>query len=30
MRYSYEAYTYLRHIVFARWFQRIESLLGGN
>ena len=27
---SYEAHTYLRHIGFARWFQRIESLYGGN
>ena len=26
----YEAHTYLRHIGFARWFQRIESLFGGN
>ena len=30
IRYSYEAHTYLRHIGFARWFQRIESLFGGN
>ena len=30
MRHSYEAHTYLRHIGFARWFQRIESLFGGN
>ena len=30
MRYSYDAHTYLRHIEFARWFQRIESLFGGN
>ena len=27
---SDEAPTYLRHIGFARWFQRIESLFGGN
>ena len=27
IRHSYEAYTYLRHIGFVRWFQRIESLL---
>ena len=27
---SYEAHTYLRHIGFAMWFQRIESLFGGN
>ena len=26
IRHSYEAHTYLRHIGFARWFQRIESL----
>ena len=30
IRHSYEAHTYLRHIEFARWFQRIESLFGGN
>ena len=30
IRHSYEAQTYLRHIGFARWFQRIESLFGGN
>ena len=30
IRHSYEAHTYLRHIRFARWFQRIESLFGGN
>ena len=30
IRYSYEAHTYLRHIGFAMWFQRIESLFGGN
>ena len=30
IRHSYEAHTYLRHIGFARWFQRIESLFGGN
>ena len=24
------AHNYLRHIGFARWFQRIESLFGGN
>ena len=29
-RHSYEAHTYLRHIRFARWFQRIECLFGGN
>ena len=27
---SYEAHTHLRHIGFARWFQSIESLFGGN
>ena len=27
---SYEAHTYLRHIGFAKWFQRIDSLFGGN
>ena len=27
IRHSYEAHTYLRHIGFARWFQRIECLL---
>ena len=30
MRHSYVVHTYLRHILFARWFQRIESLFGGN
>ena len=30
IRHSYEAHTYLRHIGFSRWFQRIESLFGGN
>ena len=30
IRHSYEAHTYLRHIGFARWFQRIESLFGEN
>ena len=30
IRHSYEAHTYLRHIGFARWFQRRESLFGGN
>ena len=30
LRHSYEAHTYLRHVGFARWFQRIESLFGGN
>ena len=30
IRHSYETHTYLRHIGFARWFQRIESLFGGN
>ena len=30
IRHYYEAHTYLRHIGFARWFQRIESLFGGN
>ena len=30
IRHSYEANTYLRDIGFARWFQRIESLFGGN
>ena len=30
IRHSYEAHTYLRHIEFARWFQRIESLFGWN
>ena len=30
IHHSYEAHTYLRHIGFARWFQRIESLFGGN
>ena len=30
IRHSYEAHTYLRHTEFARWFQRIESLFGGN
>ena len=29
IRYSYEKHTSLRHIGFARWFQRIESLFGG-
>ena len=29
-RNSYEAHTYLRHIGFARWFQRIETLFCGN
>ena len=26
----YEAHTYLRHIGFARWYQRTETLFGGN
>ena len=30
IRHSYEANTYLRHIGFARWFERKESLFGGN
>ena len=30
IRHSYEAHTYLKHIGFARWFQIIESLFGGN
>ena len=30
IRNSYEAHTYLRHIGFARWFQRTVSLFGGN
>ena len=30
IRHSCEEHTYLRHIGFARWFQRIESLFGGN
>ena len=30
IRHSYDAHTYLRHIGFAKWFQRIESLFGGN
>ena len=30
IRHSYEAHTYLKHIGFGRWFQRIESLFGGN
>ena len=30
LRHSYEAHSYLRHIGFARWFQRIESLFGEN
>ena len=30
IRHSYEAHTHLRHIGFARWFKRIESLFGGN
>ena len=30
IRHSYEAHNYLRHIGFARWFQRIESLFAGN
>ena len=30
IRHFYEAHTYLRHIKFARWFQRTESLFGGN
>ena len=30
IRHSYEVHTYLRHIGFARLFQRIESLFGGN
>ena len=29
-RHSYEAHTYKRHIGFAMWFQRIESMFGGN
>ena len=27
IRHSNEAHTYLRHIGFARWFQRIEACL---
>ena len=27
IRHSYEAHTYLRHIGFARWFQRIEACM---
>ena len=30
IRHSYEEHTYLRYIWFAKWFQRIESLFGGN
>ena len=30
IRHSNETHTYLRHIGFSRWFQRIESLFGGN
>ena len=30
IRHSYEANTYLRHLGFARWFQRIESLFVRN
>ena len=30
IRYSYEAHTHLRHIGYARWFQRIEILFGRN
>ena len=30
IRHSYELHTYLRYIGFARWFQRIECLFGGN
>ena len=30
IRHSYEAHTYLKHIGFTRWFQRIESLFGWN
>ena len=30
IRHSYEEHTFVRHIGFARWFQRIESLFGGN
>ena len=30
IRHSYEAHTYQRNIGFARWFQRIETLFGGN
>ena len=30
IRHSCEAHTYLRHIGFARWFQTIECLFGGN
>ena len=30
IRHSYEAHTYLRHIGFARRFQRVESLLRGK
>ena len=30
IRHSYEAHTYLSHIEFARWFQRIERLFGWN
>ena len=29
-RHSHEAHTYLRHIGFARLFQSMESLFGGN
>ena len=30
IRHSNKKHTYLRHIGFARWFQGIESLFGGN
>ena len=30
IRHSYEAHTFLRHVGFARWFQRKESFFGGN
>ena len=30
IRHSYEQHTYLRHIGFARWFQRIERLFSEN
>ena len=30
IRHSYEAHTFMRHIGFATWFQRIESLFVRN
>ena len=30
IRQYYDEQTYLRHIGFAMWFQRIERLFGGN